>query len=221
MRSFVFFLVLLAVIFAGGVIWMERSIRFQKRFDSLIAPQAAMHDLDPNLIRAIIWRESRFQPHARGLNKERGLMQVTPGVAEEWARLHHVPPPDLDTLFNPETNVVIGTWYFARMYRHWNGSDGVVTDDPAAFALAEYNAGRSNALRWVDPANPGSAAAFEQRITFGSTHRYVAAILKRYAEYRGGYFSPPWMAWWDRLAHHSSDAPTVEGASRSPSSLTP
>src|SRR6202012_3716305 len=59
--------------------WWEKSIRVQTQFDALIQPAAERHGLDPRLVRAIIWRESRFQPTVRGLNKEKGLMQVTPG----------------------------------------------------------------------------------------------------------------------------------------------
>ncbi len=185
--------------------WTEKSIRTQTQYDPLIQPVAVKLNLDPLLVRAIIWRESRFQPLVRGLNKEKGLMQVTPGVAAEWAERHHVEPIDPDALFDPETNIEIGSWYFARMLSHWSE-----TDNPAGFALAEYNAGRSNALRWVDPEQPASFAAFSSRIAFGSTKRYVFAILQKHADYQRGYFRPPWLAWWDRVTRRA-DAPTLVG----------
>ncbi len=146
MRAVLALLLLAAAAGWGMHAWRERSIRVQTQYDALIQPAAARHEVDPLLVRAIVWRESRFQPGVRGLNKERGLMQVTPGVAEEWAERHHTVAPDPDMLFDPGTNIAIGCWYFARMLSHWDQ-----TDNPAGFALAEYNAGRSNALKWVDP----------------------------------------------------------------------
>lgn len=205
MRALLAFLLFAGAAAFGLHAWSERSIRMQTRFDPLIRPAAAKHGLDPLLVRAIIWRESRFQPTVRGLNKERGLMQVTPGVATEWAERNRLPAPDPDALFDPATNIEIGCWYFARMLSHWTQ-----TDNPAGFALAEYNAGRSNALKWVDPDQPGSYAVFSQRIAFGSTKRYAAAILQKYADYQRGYFRPPWMAWWDRVTRRT-DAPTLIG----------
>ena len=211
MRPLLLLLLAGAALLLGGALWKARAVRLQTRYDALIAPVAARLGLDPLLIRAIIWRESRFQPDVRGLNKERGLMQVTPGVAEEWAQTTHSAPIALDQLFDPATNIAIGSWYFARLLHHWQE-----TDNPTAFALAEYNAGRTNALRWIDPADPEAAAAFQRRISFPSTHRYVEAILGKYDEYRRGYFRSPWLSLWDRLLRSSSgasDQPTLEPAS--------
>jgi len=204
MRLFPVFLILAGVTAGLAVSWEWKSIERQTQYDALIQPVAARLGLDPMLVRALIWRESRFNPDVRGLNKERGLMQVTPGVAEEWSQVTKSPPIDLDALFVPATNIEIGSWYLARTIHHWDG-----TDNPTAFALAEYNAGRSNALRWVDPDAPQSSAAFEQHITYPATRRYVDTILQKYADYRRGYFRSPWMTWWDRVTKRT-DAPTLE-----------
>jgi len=203
MRVLLVFLLLAGLSVIAVFSLQQRSIARQTQYDSLIQPVAAQLGIDPLLVRALIWRESRFQPNVRGLNKERGLMQVTPGVAAEWAQVTKSPPIDLDALFIPATNIEIGSWYLARTIRRWPD-----TDNPAAFALAEYNAGRSNALRWVDSTTPESAAAFEQNISFPTTRRYVDAILQKYAEYQRGYFRPPWLAWWDRVTKRS-DAPVL------------
>ncbi|MDE1170854.1 MAG: lytic transglycosylase domain-containing protein [Verrucomicrobium sp.] len=188
---------------AAAWLWQRKAVALQRRYDPIIVPIAARLGVDPLLVRAIIWRESRFDPRARGLKEERGLMQVTPGVAAEWAQIHRLSPIDPDLLYEPAVNIAIGSWYFARMLHHWNGADR-----PEAFALAEYNAGRSNVLRWVDPAKPLDAGAMEPRITYKATRRYVDTILSRYAEYRSGYFRPPWLSFWDRL-FRPSDAPVL------------
>ena len=59
--------------------------RFQQ-YDSLIRNVGAEHKIDPMLIKAVVWRESRFDPQKFGTAGERGLMQVSEGAAKEWAR---------------------------------------------------------------------------------------------------------------------------------------
>ncbi len=58
--------------------------RFQQ-YDKLIAAVAAQHRLDPMLVKAVVWRESRFDPQKYGTAGERGLMQVSQKAANEWA----------------------------------------------------------------------------------------------------------------------------------------
>ena len=191
---------------AAAWLWQQRSIARQTQFDAFIVPAAQENNVDPLLIRALIWRESRFQPRVRGLNKERGLMQITPIVAADWAQLHHADPVDPEALFDPRTNIEIGTWFFARMLHHWEGDENA-----EVFALAEYNAGRSNVLKWIDPQAPTDAASFHDRIAFGSTRRYVDAILTKYEAYQRNYFRPPWLLYWDRVTRHA-DSPTLVGS---------
>src|SRR5438128_1002087 len=55
--------------------WMSPA-RFQQ-YDRLIRTVAAEHQVDPMLVKAVVWRESRFDPRKYGTHSERGLMQVT------------------------------------------------------------------------------------------------------------------------------------------------
>src|SRR4051794_2029250 len=63
--------------------------RFQQH-DSLIREVAGQEGVDPMLVKAIIWRESRFDAHKIGSAGERGLMQVTERAAREWAQENRV-----------------------------------------------------------------------------------------------------------------------------------
>src|SRR5437762_2196136 len=58
--------------------------RFQQ-YDKLIASVAAEHQLDPMLVKAVIWRESRFDRQKYGTAGERGLMQVSERAANDGA----------------------------------------------------------------------------------------------------------------------------------------
>jgi soluble lytic murein transglycosylase len=180
-RFFAPLLALLLVILAGEVAyiyWRERQPR-ESVYDPQIVSIARDAGVDPFLVRALIWRESRFDSLTHGAADEHGLMQVTPEVGQMWAKANKVANFQADELYDPATNIRVGTWYLSRAIKHWSQ-----TDDPVTFALAEYNAGRSNAAKWVDPVAPLDHTAFLDRITFPGTRKYVEVILEKRDEYR-------------------------------------
>jgi soluble lytic murein transglycosylase len=151
--------------------------RFQQ-YDPLISSVAAEHQLDPMLVKAVVWRESRFDRQKVGSAGERGLMQVAPKAATEWAHEHKVADFKPDQLLDPQTNLEAGSWYLRRAIDHWQNES-----DPLPFALAEYNAGASRAQRWVG-ADGANANDFLGHIDFPATRNYVRSILDRYAFYK-------------------------------------
>jgi soluble lytic murein transglycosylase len=174
-------LLLLLLVMAGefGVIYWRMHQPKESPYDPVIVAVAREDGVDPFLIRALIWRESRFRPEMLGTAQERGLMQVTPAVGEEWAKANKIPNFQPDDLYNPVVNIRAGTWCLNRALGRWSA-----TDDPTTFALAEYNAGHTNALRWVDPASPSDHVAFLNNITFPGTRQYVETILSKRDEYQ-------------------------------------
>jgi soluble lytic murein transglycosylase len=154
--------------------------RFQK-FDSLIKSVAVAHDLDPMLVKAVVWRESRFDPEKVGTAGERGLMQVSEKAAKEWAAENRIEAFNVDQLFDPKTNLEAGSWYLQRALKHWEQQA-----EPIPFALAEYNAGASRAQRWAG-GNTGlkiSDNDFLRQIDFPRTRKYVDSITDRYRFYK-------------------------------------
>jgi len=151
--------------------------RFQQ-YDELIMSVANERQLDPMLVKAVVWRESRFDREKVGSAGERGLMQVSPKAANEWAHENKISDFQLDQLFDPKTNLEAGSWYLRRAIDHWQNES-----DPLPFALAEYNAGASRAQRWVG-ANGGTTSEFLGHIDFPATRSYVQSILNRYAFYK-------------------------------------
>jgi soluble lytic murein transglycosylase len=150
-------------------------------YDRLIRSVALEHHLDPMLVKAVVWRESRFDPKKHGSHGERGLMQVSERAAYEWARENKIAGFNANQLFEPKTNLEAGTWYLHRAMEHWTHQS-----DPIPFALAEYNAGASRVQRW----SGGNGLAeiperqFLQKIDFPATRRYVESIIDRYNFYK-------------------------------------
>ena len=87
------------------------------RFDSLIARQAAVYRLDPDLVWSIIHEETYFRPWMKGDAGEVGLMQVTPTVGREWAAetgmrelAEQMRRDPEGALRDPERNIQVGCW---------------------------------------------------------------------------------------------------------------
>jgi soluble lytic murein transglycosylase len=160
------------------------------RFDSLIARQAAIYRVDPDLVWSIIYEETYFSPWKTGKDGEIGLMQVTPTVGREWAnetgmrelaRQMDTDPASL--LRDPERNIQIGCWYLEKIREQFQ-------DSPEAEVrmIAAYNAGPSRAIEWSRPQSPESVqtgAEFIKRIDIPSTRAYVISIMQRYREIKG------------------------------------
>ena len=195
---------LLLLLLAGGAFVLVRgsatldyafkeflfSSRF-RRFDGLIEQAAARHGVSPSLVKAVVWRESRFQPRMVGAHGERGLMQITEPAATDWALAEKIETFVPTDLFDPKTNLDAGTWYLARALRHWSDKD-----DPVPFALAEYNAGRSRVKRWErDSAQGGlpTAEGLRRSMDFPATRQYLHSIIERYRVYlqRGEFGEKP------------------------------
>ena len=149
--------------------------------DALIRSIAAEHRLDPMLVKAVVWRESRFDAQKFGTAGERGLMQVSEKAAQEWARETKAENFRVEELFDPKTNLEAGTWYLRRAVEHWQNQS-----DPIPFALAEYNAGASRAQRWAggDDAKAIPPNTFRANIDFPGTRKYVDSIIARYEFYK-------------------------------------
>lgn len=164
-------LVIAVIVVCAAGISLFRRIH---HYDDLIVRASARYGVDRRLISALIWQESRFDARRVGSKREIGLMQVTEAAGREWAKAEDVSPFRREDLFDACTNVFAGTWYLARAIRRWSDRP-----DPLPFALAEYNAGRSNAQRWAAAAGP-NGRGFVEAITYPTTRRYVRNILKRY-----------------------------------------
>lgn len=185
---------------AAGIFWMvaddpEYQAKAMvsgnyRKYDGLIRQAAARHGVPPELIKAVIWRESRFQPGKVGLQGERGLMQIMEPAAADWAKNEKIEAFAPADLFDPKVNIEAGTWYLKRALGHWASRD-----DALPFALAEYNAGRTRVHRWIKDSGRGETAAADDlkaAMDFPGTKSYVAGVLARYEFYRKrGEFGPP------------------------------
>ncbi|MST94337.1 MAG: lytic transglycosylase domain-containing protein [Pedosphaera sp.] len=153
--------------------------------DQPILAAARRYGVHPALVKAVVWRESRFNPTARGGQGEFGLMQIMEVTGREWAEAEHAPFYFHEQLFDPEKNTRAGTWYLRKALRRYEQ-----TDSPAVYALADYNAGRANVLRWAKGAAATNSAEFLKQMTYPGTREYVKSVTRRFAHYAET-FPPP------------------------------
>ena len=173
-------IIVLSILILGDIIvgfrWL--SPKGDKVFDNAIRAAARRHQIDPALVKAVVWQESRFNPTAKGKAGELGLMQIRELAAAEWAEAENIKNFEHHQLLDPVLNTQAGSWYLAKLLKRYPQAD-----DPLPYALADYNAGRTHVLRW----NYGNAAtnssAFLKQISFPGTRDYIEKVVRRYRRY--------------------------------------
>ena len=188
MKRILIAILIIVLLAATGVYFFNQ--HWIHRYDTLIARQASIYRLDPDLVWSVIYEETYFRPWMIGNDGEIGLMQVTPAVGREWAaetgmrELERQMQQDpRATLRDPERNIQIGCWYLEKLYEQYRDLPGA-----EARMIAGYNAGPSRAAVWNQAeqgAPPLTADQFIARIDIPSTRAYVTSILERYRRVKG------------------------------------
>jgi soluble lytic murein transglycosylase len=150
-------------------------VLFPVSYWSQIRHYSAEHRLDPYLIAALIAQESTFTADVRSPANAYGLMQILPSTGRHYARTLHLKRFSISMLTTAETNLQMGTAYFADLVRQFGGSD---------YALASYNAGENRVARWISE-RPGIAHdEFIDDIPFPETQNYVKKVIGTAEDYR-------------------------------------
>jgi soluble lytic murein transglycosylase len=141
----------------------------------LLRRHAALRDLDPYLVAALVAQESTFQADVRSVANAWGLMQIVPGTGRRYASRLGISRFATSRLTDPEVNVRIGTSYLADL----NARFGNI-----AHALAAYNAGENRVERWRAERPGLDTDEFIDDIPFPETQNYVKRILGTAEDYR-------------------------------------
>ena len=166
---------------AGGVHapgWYARTV-YPLEYEAAITASARRNDLDPALVAAIIYAESRFDAQARSPHGAVGLMQLLPETAAQIARetggVAFV-PADLD---DPRVNIRYGCYYLRTVLDQFGG-DSVA-------AIAAYNAGAGAVGEWEAAARAEGHALRVADIPYAETRAYVRSVLEARGIYREMY----------------------------------
>ncbi|MFI4937453.1 MAG: transglycosylase SLT domain-containing protein [Candidatus Berkiellales bacterium] len=150
-------------------------LRFPLAYKDQIITQSKKHNLDPGWVYAIIRQESAFYTESVSPAGARGLMQLMPPTAKMVAKKYDPSYYSEDSLYQPQTNIVLGTAYLKelkeRMYAH------------PLLATVAYNAGPSRIKKWLPP-NTLDAQVWIETIPFKETREYVKNVITFSAIYR-------------------------------------
>jgi peptidoglycan lytic transglycosylase len=144
----------------------------------VIRQQAAQKHLDPALVAAVIYAETKFDPRSSAAGAE-GLMQIMPETALFLAHRSGATTFTTSDLATPQVNIAYGSYYLRYLLDEYHGN---VTD-----ALAAYNGGESNVDRWIAAARAQGHALTVDEIPFPETRAYVAKVLSAEGKYRSKY----------------------------------
>ena len=137
--------------------WWER-VRYPLRYSEFVRVHARENHLDPALLAAVIYQESKFNANAQSSSGAIGLMQLTPATAHGIAIRTGGSAFHTSDLYDPEINIRYGAWYLGNLW-HKYGDESLV--------LAAYNAGQGNVDRWRSEGEP---------IQFPETKAYVSRV---------------------------------------------
>jgi soluble lytic murein transglycosylase len=142
---------------------------------SIIREQAADKHLDPALIAAVIYAESKFEPRPSSAGAQ-GLMQILPATAYYLAHLSGGVRFTASDLARPDVNVAYGSYYLRYLLNHYEGDE--------MLAVAAYNGGLANVDRWLAQARAEGKRLTVAEIPFPETRAYVQRVLTAQQVYR-------------------------------------
>ncbi len=145
-------------------------------FRTQVLKHAKKNNIDPRFVLAIMKQESSFRANAKSPAGARGLVQLVYDTAIKYkdeAGYRNLQPDDL---YDPETNVAIGSIYIRKIKDEFGGLYEAVA--------ASYNAGEDNAARWLARTNPKDPGLFAAEVGFAETKNYVFKVMNNYRIYR-------------------------------------
>jgi soluble lytic murein transglycosylase len=176
--------VLVVVLVAAAVVaidrgpsWYDRQ-RYPLAYASIVSAHARNYHLDPALLAAVIYTESKFRPDTVSDAGAVGLMQLLPETAQGIATRTGGSRFRVSDLRDPEINVRYGCWYLEHLKRKYRDRPNS-TD----LALAAYNAGQGRVDGWLAQAAPGAPVP----IAFAETREYLRRVHRVQRIYRDAY----------------------------------
>jgi len=161
--------------------------RYPLKYRQIVRGHARNYDLDPALLAAVIYQESKFDPRAKSESGAIGLMQLLPSTAHGIALHTGGTGFHTEDLWNPEINVRYGAFYLRRLLNKYGDEHT---------ALAAYNAGQRRVDEW---------RAAGRGIAYAETRHYVQRVDELKRIYRDTWaselgYSASWSVPWIRAA---------------------
>lgn len=151
------------------------NITYPLSYEYFIIKYSDEYEVDPYLVAAIINVESKYDKYAESNKGARGLMQIMPATGEWAAEEIGIEDFAVEMLYEPETNIRIGTWYLNTLSAEF--------DNNLQLVLAAYNSGSGNVNKWLKNERYSEDGNSLEVIPFPETEEYVEKVNKNIKTY--------------------------------------
>jgi len=156
-----------------GLVYL--TIKYPIGYKNIIVEYSNKYSIDPYLVATIINIESKYDKNAISKKEAKGLMQIGPQTGKWASEVLEIDNYNEDMLFDPETNIRIGTWYLDTLFKEFDGDLELV--------LAAYNAGSGNVKKWINDERYNSDGQGLTTIPFKETEDYIIKVKSTYKIY--------------------------------------
>lgn len=173
-KLMIIIIIILVCIF---LIWLYKIIFFPRRYKNIVEQAVSIYNVDPNLIYAVIKQESKFNKEATSKTGAKGLMQIMDSTASDMARNIHGIDKNTYNLYDPYTNIFIGTKYLSYLTKHFDGN--------YYLAIVAYNAGMGKIEEWLekDYKDYTNFDEIYNCIEYTETKNYLHQVITNYKYY--------------------------------------
>lgn len=148
---------------------------YPTKYSEYVEKYSKENNLDKYMIYAIIKAESNFNPNVKSQSNAIGLMQLLETTANERAKTIETQEINAADLYDPETNIKLGTSYYAYLLNYYKGN--------SVLAITAYNAGIGNVNDWIKYSVIQEDGSDIENIPYKETNNYVRKILRDYQMY--------------------------------------
>ncbi len=132
-------------------------------------------DVDPELVYSIMREESGYRPKVISPVGARGLLQIMRQTGKELAGRSGRGSFDPDDLFDPRTNIELGSFYLGELSR--------LFPTKLSASIASYNAGPHVVENWIE-SDQRPDDEWVESIPYSQTRSYVKRVMRSLQAYR-------------------------------------
>jgi soluble lytic murein transglycosylase len=148
------------------------------QYAAIIRQQARAKHLEPALVAAVIYAETRFRPRTSSTGAL-GLMQIEPATAKFLAHRSGATTFTVADLATPQVNIAYGAYYIRYLLNLYDGN--------LVMTLAAYNGGETNVDNWVTRVRAAHQRFTVDDIPISETRLYVIEVMAKQQAYRSQY----------------------------------
>lgn len=182
-KKIIFLVIIIAVFLILNIeidYWSLRRNLDSVKYLEYIENYSAEYGIEKELLAAVIYVESRFDPYSESIKGAQGLMQIMPSTAYWIAENLNEKDFSIEKLKEPETNIKFGSWYFSYLYHKF--------DKDLVKTLAAYNAGQTNVFNWIQSGWQGDINP--EKIKYRETYNFINRVISTRDYYKNtGYLS--------------------------------